>query len=240
MNKRGLVIVTGAGSGIGKAIAQLFNEMGYPLLLLDRSGSAAEMMLSNAMAEKVDVSDLGAFSKAVAKAEAKFGPALCLVNNAGVMLLGRLEAQDPAEWKKMIDVNIVGVLNGTKAVLSGMIERRAGTIINISSIAGKKTFPDHAAYCATKFAVHALTENLRQETAAFGVRCITIAPGVVETSLLSHTSSAAIKDSYKDWKAQMGGGLQPSDIARAVLFAYEQPPNVCIRELVIAPTSQEP
>jgi NADP-dependent 3-hydroxy acid dehydrogenase YdfG len=186
------------------------------------------------------VTDLAAFTAAVAEAEKKHGPAQCVVNNAGVMLLGRLESQDPSEWTKMLDVNVKGVLNGIKSVLPGMMKRRSGTIINISSIAGKKTFPDHAAYCATKFAVHALTENLRQETAAHGVRCITIAPGVVETALLSHTTSSAIKDAYKDWKGTMGGGLEPTDIARAVLFAFQQPARVCIRELVIAPTSQEP
>jgi NADP-dependent 3-hydroxy acid dehydrogenase YdfG len=188
----------------------------------------------------VDVSDLAAFEKAVAEAEQAFGPVGGLVNNAGLMLLGQLESQDPGEWRKMFDVNVFGVLNGIKSVLGRMIERKSGTIINISSIAGRKTFPDHAAYCATKFAVHALTENMRQETAKHGVRCITIAPGVVETNLLSHTTSTEIKDSYKDWKQQMGGGLRPEDIANAVVFAHEQPKHVCIRELVIAPTSQEP
>ena len=239
MNKK-LVVITGAGSGIGKAIAFEFAKNGYQLLLLDRSGNAAELDLPMAMAKQVDVTNMEDFKNAVIEAEKKFGPVGCLVNNAGVMLLGRLENQDPKEWQKMFDVNVLGVLNGIKSVLNPMLERKSGTIVNISSIAGKKTFPDHAAYCATKFAVHALTENLRQESAKYGVRCVTIAPGVVETSLLTHTTSKEIKDSYTDWKEQMGGGLHPEDIARAVVFAYEQPPHVCIRELVIAPTNQEP
>ncbi|MGZ3772138.1 MAG: SDR family oxidoreductase [Pseudobdellovibrionaceae bacterium] len=240
MDNKGLVIVTGAGTGIGRAIAKEFSQRGYPLLLLDRSGKASELNLPQSISAKVDVSDLNAFSEAVKMAEFKFGPTDCLINNAGLMLLGQLETQDPIEWTQMMNVNVLGVLNGIKSVLGGMIERRSGSIINISSIAGKKTFPDHAAYCATKFAVHALTENLRQETAKHGLRCITIAPGVVETALLSHTTSESIKEAYKDWKKQIGGGLDPHDIAKAVLFAYEQPQNVCIREIVIAPTNQEP
>jgi NADP-dependent 3-hydroxy acid dehydrogenase YdfG len=235
-----LVVVTGAGSGIGKAIALRFAREGYPLLLLDRSGACGALDLPNSMARKVDVCDLSAFESAVNEAERVFGPVGGIVNNAGVMLLGQVESQAPTEWRKMLDVNVIGVFNGVKAVLSKMIARRSGTIINISSIAGKKTFPDHAAYCATKFAVHALTENLRQETAKHGIRCVTIAPGVVETALLSHTTSSAIKDSYTEWKRQIGGGLRPEDIANAVLFAHIQPSNVCIRELVIAPTNQEP
>ncbi len=239
MNKN-LIVITGAGSGIGKAIALNFSKNGYPLLLLDRSGAASELNLPMSLAKQVDVTNLEDFQNAVIEAEKKFGPVGCLVNNAGIMLLGRLEKQDPIEWQKMFDVNVMGVLNGIKSVLNPMLERRSGTIINISSVAGKKTFLDHAAYCATKFAVHALTENMRQESAKYGVRCITIAPGVVETSLLTHTTSKDIKDSYTDWKEQMGGGLNPEDIARSVVFAYEQPAHVCIRELVIAPTNQEP
>ncbi len=239
MKKKQLIVITGAGSGIGKAIAIRFSEAGYPLLLLDRSGAASQLNLPHSIASRVDVTDLLSFEKAIREGEAEFGPVGCLVNNAGLMLLGKLESQSPEEWKQMLDVNVMGVLNGIKSVLGNMIESKSGTIINISSIAGKKTFPDHAAYCATKFAVQALTENMREESARHGVRCITIAPGVVETALLSHTTSDKIKDSYNDWKKQMGGGLLPEDIANVVIFAYEQPAHVCIREIVIAPTSQE-
>ena len=110
-----------------------------------------------------------------------------------------------------------------------MKARRSGTIINISSIAGRKTFPNHAAYCATKFAVHALTENIREEVADVGVRMVTIAPGAVETELLSHTTDESIKAGYHDWKDQMGGVIAPEVIADAVLYAWHQPANVCVR-----------
>ncbi len=140
----------------------------------------------------------------------------------------------------MFDVNVLGLLNGMHAVLADMKDRNYGTIVNISSIAGKKTFPNHAAYCGTKFAVHAISENVREEVAASNVRVTTIAPGAVETALLSPTTSNEIKEGYDAWKVDMGGVLAADDVARAVLFAYPQPQSVCIREIALAPTKQQP
>ncbi len=235
-----LVVITGASSGIGKATAIKLSNEGYPLLLLARrKDKLEELNLPNTICRSVDVTDLESFKSAVAEAEAKFGKVDCLVNNAGIMLLGEARSQDPKEWKKMLDVNVMGVLNGIHVVLDDMIKRNEGTIINTSSIAGRKTFPDHAAYCGTKFAVHAITENVREEVAKHNVRMVVIAPGVVETALLSHTTSDEIKDGYTDWKKEIGGGLQPEDIANAIHFAYSQPQNVCIREIVIAQTRQD-
>ena len=238
---KGLVVITGASSGIGKETAIEFSKKGYPLLLLARRLDLLENLnLENAMCEKLDVLDLENFKMAVKKAEDKYGPVDCLINNAGVMLLGKIEDQDPCEWHKMLDVNLKGLLNGIHIVLKKMIKRNTGTIINISSVAGRKTFPKHAAYCATKFGVHALTENLREEIASHNVRAIIIAPGAVETELLSHTTSESIKNDYAKWKKDMGKILSPKDIANSILFAYEQPQSVCIREIVIAATKQEP
>ncbi|MCA2493685.1 SDR family oxidoreductase, partial [Vibrio sp. 2175-1] len=190
-----LVVITGASSGIGEAIARRFSEEGHPLLLVARRVERLEALnLPNTLCEKVDVTDQASLITAIEKAEAQFGPADVLVNNAGVMLLGQIDTQDAAEWKRMFDVNVLGLLNGMHSVLASMKARNSGTIINISSIAGKKTFPDHAAYCGTKFAVHAISENVREEVAASNVRVTTIAPGAVETELLSHTTSQAIKD----------------------------------------------
>jgi len=125
-------------------------------------------------------------------------------------------------------------------VLVPMKARNSGTIINISSIAGRKTFGDHAAYCGTKFAVHAISENVREEVADSNIRVTIIAPGAVETELLSHTTSDEIKDGYGTWKESMGGALVADDIARSVVFAYHQPQGVCIREIVVAATRQQP
>ncbi|EJA7355388.1 SDR family oxidoreductase [Vibrio parahaemolyticus] len=236
-----LVVITGASSGIGEAIARRFSEEGHPLLLAARRVERLEALnLPNTLCEKVDVTDQASLITAIEKAEAQFGPADVLVNNAGVMLLGQIDTQDAAEWKRMFDVNVLGLLNGMHSVLASMKARNSGTIINISSIAGKKTFPDHAAYCGTKFAVHAISENVREEVAASNVRVTTIAPGAVETELLSHTTSQDIKDGYDAWKVDMGGVLAADDVARAVMFAYQQPQNVCIREIALAPTKQQP
>ncbi|MBV1841258.1 MULTISPECIES: SDR family oxidoreductase [Photobacterium] len=238
---KALIVITGASSGIGEAIARHFSTQGHPLLLLARRVERLQAMgLPHTLCEQVDVTDQASFEVAIQKAEAQYGPADALINNAGVMLLGQIDSQDASEWKRMFDVNVLGLLNGMQAVLAPMKARSRGTIINISSIAGKKTFPDHAAYCGTKFAVHAISENVREEVAASNVRVTTIAPGAVETELLSHTSSQSIKDDYDAWKEEMGGVLAADDVARAVLFAYQQPQNVCIREIALAPTKQQP
>lgn len=236
-----MIVITGASSGIGEAIARHFSTQGHPLLLLARRVERLQSMgLPHTLCEQVDVTDQASFAAAIQKAEAQYGPADALINNAGVMLLGQIDSQDASEWKRMFDVNVLGLLNGMQTVLAPMKARNRGTIINISSIAGKKTFPDHAAYCGTKFAAHAISENVREEVAASNVRVTTIAPGAVETELLSHTSSQSIKDDYDAWKEEMGGVLAADDVARAVLFAYQQPQNVCIREIALAPTKQQP
>ena len=153
--------------------------------------------------------------------------------------LGNIDDQNPDEWEQMLDVNVKGLLNGVHAVTKGMIERKAGTIINISSIAGRKTFPNHVVYVGTKFAVHGLSENLREELSPHNVRVVVIAPGAVETELLSHTTSDDIKAGYQEWKQDMGGKvLSPEDVANAIEYAYSQPQYVCIREIVLAATRQ--
>ncbi|MEV7414007.1 SDR family oxidoreductase [Streptomyces sp. NPDC089919] len=235
-----LIVITGASSGIGAETARLFAAEGHPLLLLARRLELLEELgLPDALCRKVDVTDRDAVAAAVREAQERHGPADAIVNNAGAMLLGRVADQPVDEWDRMIDLNIKGVLYGIRAVLPGMLARGAGTVINISSVAGRKTFPNHTAYVATKFAVHALSENLREEVAASGVRVVTIAPGAVETELLSHTSDERIKSDYRAWKESAGGALAPRAVAEAVAYAYRQPPEVTIREIVLAATGQE-
>jgi NADP-dependent 3-hydroxy acid dehydrogenase YdfG len=236
-----LIIITGASSGIGEAAARVFSAAGHPLLLLARRVERLEALeLPNTLNRRVDITDRVALLAAVAEAEAQFGPADLLINNAGVMLLGEMTKQDPAQWDQMLDVNVKGLLNGVHAVVAGMVERKHGTIINISSVAGRKTFPNHVAYVGTKFAVHGLSENLREELSPHNVRVITIAPGAVETELLSHTTDDAIKTGYQAWKQDMGGTvLSAEDVAAAISYAYQQPQNVCIREIVLAATRQQ-
>ena len=236
-----LVVITGASSGIGEALAKRFSEAGYPLLLVARRIEKLRALnLPNCLCEQVDVTDKNSFSNAVAKAEALYGPVECLINNAGVMLLGQIESQNSEQWKKMFDVNVLALLGAMQVVLSAMKERKSGTIINVSSVAGRKTFANHAAYCGTKFAVSAISENVREEVADFGVRVTSICPGAVDTELLSHTTSNEIKKGYEDWKQTMGGALVADDVARAALFVHQQPQAVCIRELLITATRQQP
>ncbi|MCD6356245.1 MAG: SDR family oxidoreductase, partial [Anaerolineaceae bacterium] len=207
-----------------------------PLLLMARRKEKMEAMgLPEAILSKVDVNNIDEIRRAVETAEKVYGPVDCLVNNAGILYLGQPWDQDPVEWEKMIQINIMGVLNGIHVVLKDMMARKTGTIINLGSLAGRKTFGLHSVYCGSKFAVHAISEAIRGEVASTNVRIITVAPGATETEVINRTPS---KKFQQDWWDGIGGILQPEDIARSILFVYEQPQNVCIREIVVTPTNQ--
>ena len=234
-----LAVITGASSGIGMEIAKRFSSNGHPTLLISRRKEIMQNLnLENSMSVSADVTNLEEIKNAIKTAEEKYGKTDLLVNCAGVMLLGNIDNQSYEEWKNMIDVNINGILTTTNVILPDMIKRNEGTIINISSIAGRKTFKNHGIYCGTKFAVHAITESIREEVADKNVRVIVIAPGVVETNLLSHTTDENIKSDYIQWKKSIGNGLNASDIVNCVEFAYNMPQDICVRELVIAKTKQ--
>lgn len=238
--KKELIVITGASSGIGAATAKYFAAEGYPLLLIARRiERLIEMNLPNTLCKKVDVTNGIELKNAISEAEVKFGYTGCLINNAGTMFLGAAYEQDPSEWEKMIDVNIKGVLQGIHAVLPDMVKRQNGTIINLGSISSHKTFINHSVYCGTKFAISAITETIRQEVAPHNVRMIMISPGAVETEILNHTTSELIKKNYQDWKQKTGGGLSPDIIAQSILFAYQQPQTVCVREIILASTRHQ-
>ncbi|CAI56106.1 Putative oxidoreductase, short chain dehydrogenase/reductase family [Latilactobacillus sakei subsp. sakei 23K] len=242
MNKP-LIVITGASSGFGAEIAKIFNTAGYPELLLGRRTAKIEALplnFENVLIESVDVTDQAQFKAAIQKAEAKFGPTDLLVNNAGVMLLGNVLTQDAKEWQTMLDTNVMGVLNGTQIVLPAMIEHQHGTIINMSSLAGRKTFVNHAAYVASKFGVHGLSETIREEVSGQNVRISMIAPGAAETELLTHVTDQGALTDYQAWKDSMGGiSLDPVHVAESVKFIYDMPQAVNIRELDIAATRQD-
>lgn len=238
MNKP-LITITGATSGIGLETAKKFSHAGFPLLLIGRKIEALQkLQLPNCIIAAVDVCNLAAIQEAIQHAENQYGTTDAIINNAGVMLLGNLIEQDPAEWQTMLNTNVLGLMNGMKAVMASMKSRERGTIINISSIAGIKPFPNHAAYTATKFAVHGLSDNVREELAPYNVRVMTIAPGAVETPLLSHTNNEQIKADYQAWKKEIGGALCPKQVADVILFAYQQPQPVNLREIVLSATKQ--
>ena len=241
MENKKLIAITGASSGIGAAMAKAFSLAGYPLLLMARRIELMEaMILPNAICKKVDVLDLEGMKDAISEAEEIHGKVDCMINNAGVMINGKPQSQNPEDWQKMLDVNIRGVLNGIHLVLKDMVDRQTGTIINMGSIAGIKTFPDHTVYCGTKFAVHAITENIREEVSGSNVRLINIAPGMVYTELLDHGCEEEARKGWMDYAEQIGGALKPESIAQSVLFSYQMPQEVCVREIVICPTGQEP
>ena len=236
---RPLIAITGASSGIGEETARAFSREGYPLLLMARRIERLDALgLPDCMCEKVDVTDLESYRRAVQKAEDRFGPIDCLVSNAGVMLLSKAHLQDPAEWDRMVDLNVKGMLNGIHLVLENMIESRAGTIVNIASVAGLKPGPNLAVYSGTKFAVRAITESIREEAAPHNVRVTVISPGLVETELLEHTAVAELKENFEDLKEKIGGFLDPEEISNAIFYVYKKPQNVCVREVVLAPTRQ--
>lgn len=238
-----LIVITGASSGFGAEIAKLFNAEGYPMLLLGRRVEKIKSLpldFQNVLVKSVDVTNKIEFEQAIQKAEKVFGPTDLLVNNAGIMLLGNILTQDPAEWSRMMNTNVLGVLNGMQIVLPQMVERQGGTIINVSSLAGKKTFVNHAAYVASKFGVHGLSETIREEVSGKNVRISLVAPGAAETELLTHVTDNQALEDYDNWKQSMGGTtMSPQVVAQSVKFIYDMPQEVNIRELDIAATNQD-
>ncbi len=240
MNKK-LIVITGASSGFGMELAKEFAKDGYPMLLLARRVEKMKALnLPNTMCEQVDVTDKDCFEKVVRKAEEKYGKTDLIVNNAGVMLLGDIASQDAKEWKAMLDVNVMGVMNGMQIVMSDMKERRSGTIINLSSIAGVQPFGNHGAYCASKFGVTGLTRVARGEMSPYNVRVLSVMPGAVSTELLGHTTNPEIIEGYNQWKENTGAvNITAHDVAKTIKFAYELPQSVSLREIVIADTKQD-
>lgn len=243
MSNKPLIIITGASSGFGAKTAEIFNQKGFPLLLIARRVEKIQQLslnFENILIENIDVTQINELNAAIKKAESIYGPADLLVNNAGVMLLGNITEQDESEWQTMLQTNVIGVLNGMKSVLGNMTKRNQGTIINVSSIAGYKAFVDHAAYAASKFGVHGLTETIRQEVADSNVRVSLVSPGAAETELLTHVTNEKSLTDYNSWKESMGGlTLDPAKVAETIFFIYNMPQEVTIREISIAATKQQ-
>ncbi|WP_028857166.1 SDR family oxidoreductase [Psychrilyobacter atlanticus] len=236
-----LVVITGASSGFGMELAKEFSKDGYPTLLLARRVEKMKALnLPNTMCRKVDVTDKIEFENAIREAESKYGKTDLIINNAGMMLLGDLATQDANEWQTMLNVNVMGVMNGMQIVMNDMKEREFGTIINLSSIAGLKPFGGHAAYCATKYGVTGLTEVARQEMSSHNVRVLSICPGAVATELLGHTTDKDIINGYEAWKEAVGAiNITANDVAKTIKYAYELPQSVSLREIVITDTKQD-
>ena len=228
-----LVMITGASSGIGKALAMGFARDGHPLLLISRHIEPIAGMPENTVYRQADVADYGAIEAAVDAAVGIHGPVGCLVNNAGMADARAFDEVDEPSYTRELDTNLKGVFNCTKAVLAGMRARQFGTIINISSVSDRKTAPVALAYTASKHAVRAFGESLREAEAKNGIRVINIAPGYIRTNIHS-----GMHISFEEYRARLGNPdfMTAEELAEIVMFCWKQPPTICIRDLVVAPT----
>lgn len=234
-----VVLITGASSGIGAGIARELGKAGAKLVLgarrTDRLQALAEEIRSRggeALTRRLDVTertDVSAFAETAREA---FGRVDVIVNNAGVMPLSLMSSLQVDEWDRMVDVNIKGVLYGIAAVLPEMRARGSGHIINIASIGALTVSPTAAVYCATKFAVRAISDGLRQENDRIRVTCIH--PGVVESELADTITDPTAAELMRTYRAI---ALKPDAIARAVRYAIEQPEDVDVSEIVVRPTA---
>lgn len=240
MSDKPLIAVTGASSGIGEAVARAFSKAGHPVLLMARRLDRLEALgLPNAVLRAVDVRDRAGIAAAVADAEAQFGPVDMMFANAGIARLGDIARQPPEEWDEMIDINTKGVMNSVHAVMNGMIDRKHGTLVMMSSIAGRKVYPDHTVYCGTKFFVHAVSESLREYLAPHDVRVIVVSPGIIDTEVLDHVKDETTLANYRANKAAIGGGISADIVADLILDAYQLPQRAIVQEIVITPTRQK-
>ncbi len=240
MAEKPLVAITGASSGIGEATARAFSDAGHPLLLMARRLDRMEALnLPNTLCKQVDVRDRQAVAEAVAEAEALYGPTDLMFCNAGIARLGDIGAQDPDDWDEMIDINIRGVMYSVHAVMKGMMERRHGTLVMMSSIAGRKVYPDHTVYCGTKFFVHGVSESLREYLSEYDVRVLVLSPGIIETEVLDHVKDPQTLANYKANKVAIGGGISSDYVAQLILDAYQLPQTALVQEICVTPTRQK-
>lgn len=232
-----VIVITGASSGIGEATAQLLAERGARVVLGARRGErlvalAAEINAKGGQARQrvVDVTDLASVEAFLAFAQQEFGRVDVVVNNAGVMPLSTLDALKIDEWNRMIDVNIRGVLHGIAAGLPIMKRQGFGHFVNLSSIGGHAVYPTAAVYCATKYAVLAISEGLRQENT--DIRVTVISPGVTRSELADSISDEGARQAMNDFRKI---AIEPEAIGRAIAFAVEQPGDVDVSEIIVRP-----
>ncbi|MDP3938076.1 MAG: SDR family NAD(P)-dependent oxidoreductase [Deltaproteobacteria bacterium] len=245
MLKGKVAAITGASSGIGEATAVMLAEAGAVVSLgarrADRLDALAKKIQSaggKALAIETDITQESEARGFIERTQKELGRLDILVNNAGVMLLGPVIGADTNEWRRMVEVNILGLLYCTHAALPIMLEQGGGDIVNISSIAGRRAAAGAAVYNFTKFRVCGFSEALRQEVNRGKVRVTTIEPGFVETELAGHSSHPMIAPAVEKMKAEIGEVLKSEDIARGILYAVSQPPHVSVNEVLIRPTGQ--
>lgn len=238
-----VALITGASSGIGEAIARHLGRVGARLVLgarrAERLGGVARAVNEaggDAVAVAADVTRREDLERLVAEAQRRYSRLDVLVNNAGIMPLSLMRARRVDEWDRMIDVNLRGVLYGIAAALPVFEAQGSGHVINVTSVGDRVVVPTAAVYSATKFAVRALSEGLRQE-AGSRLRVTLVVPGATESELANGISDPELRRvAVEDYRRD----LLPADaIARAVAFAIGQPPDVDVNEIVVRPTAQQ-
>ncbi|MBL1083697.1 SDR family oxidoreductase [Streptomyces actinomycinicus] len=235
-----VVAVTGASSGIGEATARRLAADGHSLLLGARRTDRLEILTRQIAAvggtaafQRLDVTDAADVRAFVSAARERYGRVDVMVNNAGVMPLSPLEALKTDEWDRMIDVNVRGVLHGIAAALPVMGAQGGGHFVNIASVGAYEVTPTAAVYCATKFAVRAISEGLRQESTG-NIRVTLVSPGVTESELADGISDPAAREAMKTYRA---AALPARAIAEAIAYAIAQPAHVDVNELVVRPAA---
>lgn len=236
-----VIVITGASSGIGEATAKLLASQGAHVVMgarrverLEALASVIEAEGRSVLYQQLDVTNIDQMHSIIRLAQTRFGRVDVIINNAGVMPLSSLDALKIDEWNRMIDVNIRGVLHGIAAGLPVMKEQQSGHIINLASIGAYAVSPTAAVYCATKYAVRAITEGLRQEVGA-DIRVTLVSPGVTHSELAESISDDEARELMKTYRRD---ALPASAIARAIAYAIEQPADIDVNELVVRPTAQ--
>jgi NADP-dependent 3-hydroxy acid dehydrogenase YdfG len=230
-----LVVVTGASHGIGRAVATKFASLGHPLLLIARHAESLEGLPADRVCQAAaDVSDYAALELAIRQAEAVYGPTECLVNSAGFLKIGPLQDRDVADMSYEIDVLFKGVLNAIRAVLGGMVARKSGTIVNVSSIGDRAAGPDGEVYHAMKAAVRSLGTSLQKGEAVNNIRVINVAPGFVKTNI-----HAEMGIGFEEYCKRLGNPdfITADELADIILFCWSQPQRICVRDIVVMPTT---
>jgi NADP-dependent 3-hydroxy acid dehydrogenase YdfG len=240
-----VALVTGASSGIGEATAVALAQAGAAVALGARRRDRLEALAGKLRADgaavltlDLDVTDEAACADAVRRTREELGGLDVLVNNAGVMLLGTIVGADPEDWRRMVQTNVMGVLYMTHAAINGMLEQGSGDVVNVSSVAGRTARKGAGVYNASKWAVNAFSESLRQEVTARGVRVSLVEPGAVATELSSHITQPEAREASRQMAASMRT-LQADDVARAIIYVVTQPPHVAVNEVLVRPTDQE-
>ena len=237
-----VAVVTGASSGIGEATVRSLAGEGAAVVAGARRKERLDGLVEEvtrdggkAIAVECDVADEQQAHALVDRAIEEFGKIDILVNNAGVMLLSKVEKGLSDEWRQMFDVNVLGLLYATDAAVEAMKRQGSGHIVNVSSVAGRKTRPTGGVYSGTKFAVNAISEALRQELLEDGIRITIVEPGAVATKLTEHITDTEVREGLKQRNIEP---LQSEDIANAIAYAVSQPQRVSVNEILIRPTQQ--